>query len=237
MTDFGRRAVGEDHSANHEAGGSDEISVTDLSGLLADAQATTWALITGKPSTFTPAAHKAAHQNGGADEVSVAGLSGQLADEQLSSWAGVSGKPSTFTPAAHKTSHQSGGADSLDLTGLTGAGGFVCRGDPAAHDWTKATLTQDANWHDLDCSSIVPAGATGIMFVYHATYSSNNITFMLRAKTHTNNYNVAAFRIQTVNVAMQGHLWVECDANRFVQYNAAAVVWGALDLSVGGWFF
>lgn len=57
-----------DHSARHENGGADEISVAGLSGTLADAQ--------------TPSAHASSHQNGGGDEVSVAGLSGLLADDQ-----------------------------------------------------------------------------------------------------------------------------------------------------------
>ena len=50
------------HAASHENGGADEISVVDLSGLLADGQ--------------TPLAHHASHENGGADEISLTGLSG-----------------------------------------------------------------------------------------------------------------------------------------------------------------
>jgi hypothetical protein len=57
------------HASNHENGGSDEIDVTGLSGVLADPQ--------------TPAAHATTHQDLGADEINVAGLSGQLADAQL----------------------------------------------------------------------------------------------------------------------------------------------------------
>ncbi len=56
------------HATTHQDGGSDEISVAGLSGLLATAQ--------------TPAAHKASHQDGGSDEISVTGLSGLLADAQ-----------------------------------------------------------------------------------------------------------------------------------------------------------
>lgn len=56
------------HAFTHENGGSDEINVTGLSGLLADAQ--------------TPLAHAASHQDGGSDEISVTNLSGQLADAQ-----------------------------------------------------------------------------------------------------------------------------------------------------------
>jgi len=51
------------HKTWHQDGGVDEISVSNLSGLLGDAQ--------------TPLAHKTSHQDGGADEISLSGLSGQ----------------------------------------------------------------------------------------------------------------------------------------------------------------
>lgn len=56
------------HATSHENAGSDEISVLDLSGLLADGQ--------------TPLTHKATHENTGGDEISVVALSGLLADDQ-----------------------------------------------------------------------------------------------------------------------------------------------------------
>lgn len=56
------------HKTSHQDGGTDEISVAALSGLLADSQ--------------NPLAHKASHQDGGGDEISVAALSGLLADGQ-----------------------------------------------------------------------------------------------------------------------------------------------------------
>jgi len=48
------------HAATHQNGGSDEISVAGLSGVLADAQ--------------TPIAHAASHEDGGADEISITDL-------------------------------------------------------------------------------------------------------------------------------------------------------------------
>lgn len=55
-------AVSGAHHTTHENGGSDEISVADLTGLLATAQ--------------TPAAHKVSHQSGGSDAIDVTGLAG-----------------------------------------------------------------------------------------------------------------------------------------------------------------
>jgi len=56
------------HGSSHEDGGSDELDVTGLTGLLATPQ--------------TPATHATSHQNAGGDEINVGGLSGVLADAQ-----------------------------------------------------------------------------------------------------------------------------------------------------------
>ena len=55
------------HGGTHENGGSDELDVTDLGGVLADPQ--------------TPAAHAAAHATGGADELSHGDLEGLTDDD------------------------------------------------------------------------------------------------------------------------------------------------------------
>jgi len=92
------------HVSTHENGGTDELDVSGLSGVLADDQpalahslggakhtADTLASLNAKISDATlddagdprtPSAHASGHQNGGADEVNVAGLSGVLADDQ-----------------------------------------------------------------------------------------------------------------------------------------------------------
>jgi len=62
------------HKTSHQDGGSDEISVAGLSGLLADGQ--------------TPLAHKTSHQSGGSDELALAGeqvTSGIVADARIAS--------------------------------------------------------------------------------------------------------------------------------------------------------
>ena len=99
------------HAASHADGGTDEITITGLSGLLADAQnvgvrknsagtvfvrnrlnfieGTNVTLTVADDGTetditinATTAAHASSHQDGGGDEISVTGLSGLLADAQ-----------------------------------------------------------------------------------------------------------------------------------------------------------
>jgi hypothetical protein len=83
------------HHLTHENGGTDEISITGLSGLAGDAQ--------------TPAAHQTSHQDSGTDEISIAGLSGQAADAQ--------------TPTNHHLTHEAGGSDIISIPpGITDHG-------------------------------------------------------------------------------------------------------------------
>ena len=62
-----------------ENGGAKEISVTGLSGLLADDQHVLDAEVLAVAAALV---HASRHQNSGADEISVTGLSGLLADDQ-----------------------------------------------------------------------------------------------------------------------------------------------------------
>jgi len=106
-------AVPDLHATSHQNGGSDEINVAGLSGVLADPQ--------------TPAAHAASHQNGGGDEINVAGLSGVLADPQ--------------TPATHASSHENGGGDEINVAGLSGV--LADAQTPAAHASTHSSGGSD----------------------------------------------------------------------------------------------
>jgi hypothetical protein len=80
------------HSGRHQNAGDDEISVLNLSGLLADDQ--------------NPVAHAADHQNTGGDEINVADLSGLLADDQ--------------NPVVHAGDHENGGEDEISVLDLSG---------------------------------------------------------------------------------------------------------------------
>ncbi|MCK5018641.1 MAG: hypothetical protein KAS32_16390, partial [Candidatus Peribacteraceae bacterium] len=101
----------ENHKSRHENGGADEISVADLSGLLADGQ--------------TPLGHNTSHANGGGDEIDLTGMSGLLGTAQ--------------TPVSHASSHQNGGGDQISVAGLTGLLGTPQT--PAAHTQTASTIT------------------------------------------------------------------------------------------------
>ena len=147
------------HAANHQDGGADEISIAALSGEAADEQKSAWAKVSGKPTTFAPAAHKTTHQDGGADEISIAALSGEAADEQKSAWDKVSGKPTTLIESTavlvdHKLIRGDGGARNVqDSTILiTDAGIMMNPGQPAfmaAMNTSQLNVTGDATMYSI----------------------------------------------------------------------------------------
>jgi len=180
------------HSASHENGGSDEVDVGGLSGLLADPQ--------------TPATHASSHQDGGADEVSTATpsanqipksdgsstLDGWISDAStiakgkvelatdgesaasLAVQANDSRLSDARTPTPHASSHKDGGSD--EVAQETAAAGAI----PKA---TAATGKLDI--------SFIPDSVIGGM-IYQGVWDASTNTPTLADGTGTNGhyYNV-----------------------------------------------
>lgn len=94
---------------------------------------------------------------------------------------------------------------------------FVDRGDPDAWDWEKEDLAADGQWHDLDCSSIVPAGATHILFRIQQSTVASQDEIRLRKKGNQNEYNMAVTRQIWGNIKQEGQVLAACDANQVLQ--------------------
>lgn len=169
MGEIGRLSA---HKTIHQDGGPDEISVEGLAGDLADAQESTWARVSDKPTMFDPAAHKTSHQDGGSDEIDATGLvgTGKFVDR---------GDPSAydFTTASFTTD---GTWRNLDLSSLVPSGAlavlikvlvqddaaqslFVLRKDGNVNDKSAAGLyTQVANIY-FSGLIVVPLPSTRII--------------------------------------------------------------------------
>jgi len=80
------------HAAQHEEGGSDELSIDGLKGLTADLQ--------------VPRPHAAGHQAGGPDQINVGGLLGELATDQPAKVHGNSRHDPAFASSASLSAHQ-----------------------------------------------------------------------------------------------------------------------------------
>jgi len=128
------------------------------------------------------------------------------------------------------------------VTGQVIAGGvdmkYVDRGDPAAVDFTQATLTTDAGWHDLNLSSIVPAeGASHLVHLNLALKDDvPGSLFMFRKKGNTNAVNVVSAFVQADGVYKSVDVWVMCDSSRVIEYVGSDTSFSVIEITVLGWW-
>jgi hypothetical protein len=110
---------------------------------------------------------------------------------------------------------------------------FVDRGDPSDWDWEETDLTTDATWRDLDCSSIVPVGATHIAFRGYINSSANDY-FQIRKNGNSNAYTAQTMTCQRTG-AIEFSWIVPCDTSRVVEYLATNTSWTGIKIVVTGW--
>jgi len=111
----------------------------------------------------------------------------------------------------------------------------IDRGDPASWDWDQTDLTMDANWYDLDCSGVVPAGAIAIVFAVSISDATVNTYLRLRKNGNSNDINRGLVRIQVANVYNDAEFTVACDSNRIVEYYASAAI-DSVYLGINAWW-
>ena len=136
------------HNTAHQNGGADEISVADLSGLLADSQ--------------TPLAHKTSHQFEGTDELSIAGLSGESATAQ--------------PPKVHGSDHLNS-TDPLKIVGQNTSGvsvGDLCYLS-AADTWSQTDANAEATAKGMIGICLVSNVSIGEVLKYGA-YTTTGLT-------------------------------------------------------------
>lgn len=115
--------------------------------------------------------------------------------------------------------------------------GFVDRGDPAAFDFDKTDLITDGTWHDLDLSTIVPAGAKAILASILINDELIERSLMFRKKGNVNIFNRSLIYTQVSNIYNSLDLVIPVDADRKIQYRGEAIVWVAIYVTVKGWWF
>jgi len=117
---------------------------------------------------------------------------------------------------------------------------YVDRGDPSEHDFaetgSKAVLNTDGNWHDLDLSSIVPAGATTVNLRLDVQDDQNGSWIQLRKKGNSYDINVAVLSSQVANIKNYGDVVVSCNADRVIEYQSVNVAFTVIRITVKGWW-
>ena len=113
---------------------------------------------------------------------------------------------------------------------------YVDRGDVAAPDFAVGDLTTDGAYHDMDLSSIVPAGAVAVHIRVDCTDDSVASTFNLRENGNSNSINVFQVICRIANVTVSQDGIVTCDSSRVIEYFATNTVWTSLNVTVKGWW-
>lgn len=119
--------------------------------------------------------------------------------------------------------------------GADGAAGtvFTDRGDPASVDWDETDLTADGNWHDLNLSSVIPAGATAVLLRVRLEATVKTLSF--RENGNSSAVNVATLETGGGAGIMRGDLLVAPDANGVIEYNLSGAA-TSVSITVGGWW-
>ena len=153
-----------DHSARHENGGADEISIAGLSGLAGDAQ--------------TPTAHASSHNAGGADAMAIDAVAGtgSLRTLGTASTAACAGNDARLsdarTPTSHASSHNAGGGDALAIDAVAGTGSLrtlgtastaACAGNDSRLSDARTPTAHATSHQNGGSDEISVAGLSGLL--------------------------------------------------------------------------
>jgi len=113
---------------------------------------------------------------------------------------------------------------------------FVNRGDPADNDFSLPNFIADGNYHDLDLSGIVPAGATAVSLDCALLANAVSAQIFLRTDGNVEVANEAHANTHTAMSVAVADLLVPLTASRIIEYKLNDVTWFAVDLTVKGWW-
>ncbi len=106
-------------------------------------------------------------------------------------------------------------------------------------DWvetgSKAILNTDGTWRLLDCSAIVPVGATTIALYIYVVASAVGKEFCLGPNPIAYPYSEACSQVAGQPIA--NVLAIACDVNRKVSYLGTNFAFTYICVGIGGWWF
>lgn len=113
---------------------------------------------------------------------------------------------------------------------------FVDRGDPAAYDRDKTTLTLDGAWHDFDLSSIIGENSRAVALLLIVKAPAVNLRASFRKNGNVNSANISNIYTQIANIFYSVDLVVAVDDNRVIEYWFQNAVWTDIFLIAKGWW-
>ncbi len=113
---------------------------------------------------------------------------------------------------------------------------YIWRGDPGPVDYVVGDLTIDDNWHVLDISSIVPAGAQAVDI--RVTYTNTTINRELAFKKEGQTFGTVglSFITQVASLANKGNGLIALNDDRKIEYKVRdAGNWLGISITIKGW--
>ena len=115
--------------------------------------------------------------------------------------------------------------------------GFQDRGNLTGYDFEVGDLTTDGNWHDLDLSSIIPAGTTAVILRVSIDDDVAGRVIIFRTNGNTDaTYNIHSVKNFNANQVATEDVIVTCDENRVIEYQATNTTITTLNIVVSGWW-
>lgn len=114
---------------------------------------------------------------------------------------------------------------------------YVNRGAPALWDFATGDFTKDGAFHDLDLSSIVPAGAKAVhcrLYIRAGTVAAQAL-FAKKGDGASKNLTQAFIQVSLVKYSVD--FFCALDENRFIEYKFDNITWTSINLCVRGWIF
>lgn len=112
---------------------------------------------------------------------------------------------------------------------------YVARGDPAAYDFTQATLTIDSDWHSLNLSSIIPASAKLVHTACVISNTAGGKIIKFRKPGLSNDYAIHRMWSLAGFVLTEREMTIPV-VSQAVSYMVENVAWNTIGFTVLGWW-
>ena len=114
---------------------------------------------------------------------------------------------------------------------------FVARENPADYDYEVGDFTTNANYHDLDLSSIVTdASAKAVLLHLYGMDDHPDYQVRLRKNGDTYHRNIGRILTQVANVGVSADVIIPIDSTRIIEYWATNEAWTRIQIHVKGWW-
>lgn len=113
---------------------------------------------------------------------------------------------------------------------------YIDRGDPGDVDFDQTDFTDDAAWHTLDLSAIVPENAQAVNLTAFIVATEVSKVFWFREDGNVNSYNASGLSTQIAFQPVITNMSISLSTDRKLAYNLDPSTWLSIGVTVCGWW-